>query len=335
MTDGQKLQNEIASTTPARRILSIDGGGIKGVFPAAFLADIEEKLDRPLVEHFDLIVGTSTGGIIALGLGLGLSAKEILEFYQQRGPEIFRGKRTIGLLKWLGAAKYDPRPLRDALVDVFGDRLLGESKTRLVIPSLDLETGQVHVKKTAHHPRFERDYTERVIDVALATAAAPTYFPTHRSEVGIPLIDGGMWANNPMETASVEALGVLDWQKGDVRLLSVGCTESPLGVAAYRKSRLGLNYWATRLIDVVMAGQSSASLGTAQLLLGHDNVYRVSPVVGSDRFKLDRARDIESLRALGASEARTQLPLIRDKFFSGPPPEPFVPYRKLGQDVAQ
>ncbi|ETZ70833.1 patatin-like phospholipase family protein [Mycobacteroides abscessus MAB_030201_1075] len=287
------------------------------------------------MEHFDLIVGTSTGGIIALGIGLGLSAKEILEFYQRRGPEIFRGNRTTGLLKWLGAAKYDPQPLRNALVDVFGDRLLGESKTRLVIPSLDLETGQVHVKKTAHHPRSERDYTERVIDVALATAAAPTYFPTHRSEVGIPLIDGGMWANNPMGTASVEALGVLDWQKGDVRLLSVGCTESPLSVAAYRKSRLGLNYWATRLIDVIMAGQSSASLGTAQLLLGHDNVYRVSPVVGSDRFKLDRARDIESLRALGASEARTQLPLIRDKFFSGPPPEPFVPYRKLGQDVAQ
>ncbi|ETZ92795.1 patatin-like phospholipase family protein [Mycobacteroides abscessus MAB_030201_1061] len=329
------MQNEVASTLPARRILSIDGGGIKGVFPAAFLADIEEKLDRPLVEHFDLIVGTSTGGIIALGIGLGLSAKEILEFYQRRGPEIFRGNRTTGLLKWLGAAKYDPQPLRNALVDVFGDRLLGESKTRLVIPSLDLETGQVHVKKTAHHPRSERDYTERVIDVALATAAAPTYFPTHRSEVGIPLIDGGMWANNPMGTASVEALGVLDWQKGDVRLLSVGCTESPLSVAAYRKSRLGLNYWATRLIDVIMAGQSSASLGTAQLLLGHDNVYRVSPVVGSDRFKLDRARDIESLRALGASEARTQLPLIRDKFFSGPPPEPFVPYRKLGQDVAQ
>lgn len=316
-----------------RRVLSIDGGGIKGVFPAAFLADIQEKLERPLIDYFDLIVGTSTGGIIALGLGMGLSAKEILEFYQQRGPEIFRGNRTIGLLRWLGAAKYDPAPLKSALVDVFGERLLGESKTRLVVPSLDLETGQVHVKKTAHHPRFERDYTERVVDVALATAAAPTYFPTHRSEAGIPLIDGGMWANNPMGTASVEALGVLDWAKGDVRLLSIGCTETPLSVAAYRRSRLGLNYWATRLVDVIMAGQSSASLGTALLLLGHENVHRVSPVVGSGRFRLDRAKDIESLRALGASEARTQLPLIREKFFSGPA-EPFEPYRKLDQQEA-
>jgi uncharacterized protein len=317
-----------------RRILSIDGGGIKGVFPAAFLAGLEEKLDLPIVDYFDLIVGTSTGGIIALGLGMGLPAKEILQFYQQRGPEIFRGNRTLGLLRWLGAAKYDPGPLEAALNEIFGNHLLGESKTRLVVPSLDLETGKVHVKKTAHHPRFERDYTERLVNVALATAAAPTYFPTHRSGAGIPLIDGGMWANNPMGTAAVEALGVLDWAKGDVRLLSVGCTESPLSVAAYRKSRLGVNYWATRLKDVIMAGQSSASLGTAQLLLGHENVYRVSPIVGSDRFKLDRVKDIESLRALGASEARTQLPVIREKFFSGAA-EPFVPHRKLEQEAAR
>lgn len=329
------LEHDSTSAVTPRRILSIDGGGIKGVFPAAFLADIEDKLDKPLVDHFDLIIGTSTGGIIALGLGMGLTAKGILAFYEDRGPEIFRGNRALGLLKWLGAAKYDPTPLRNALIDVFGERLLGESKTRLVIPSLDLETGQVHVKKTAHHPRFERDYLERVVDVALATAAAPTYFPTHRSAVGIPLIDGGMWANNPMGAAAVEALGVLEWTKGDIRLLSVGCTESPLSVAAYRRSRLGLNYWATRLIHVIMAGQSSASIGTAQLLLGHDNVHRVSPVVGGNRFKLDRAKYIEALRALGASEARTQLPLIRDKIFSGPPAEPFQPYRTLVEEQAK
>ncbi|MGW4533763.1 CBASS cGAMP-activated phospholipase [Nocardia sp. NPDC004340] len=324
--------NEIAlcdEVCVPKKILCIDGGGIKGVFPAAFLADVEEKLDRPIVDYFDLIVGTSTGGIIALGLGLGLSVKEILGFYEQRGPEIFRGNRSVGLVRWLGAAKYNPKPLIAALEDVFGDRVLGESKTRLVIPSLDLETGQVHVKKTAHHPRFERDYLERAVDVALATAAAPTYFPTHRSQAGVPLIDGGMWANNPMGTAAVEALGVLDWSKGDVRLLSVGCTDSPLNAGANRKSRLGLNYWATRLVSVMMAGQSSGSIGAAMLLLGHDNVKRISPIVNNGRFKLDRTSDIEALRALGASEARTQLPLIREMFFTQAA-EPFVPLRSVG-----
>lgn len=323
---GKALSSEADDT---KKILCIDGGGIKGVFPAAFLADIEEKLDKPIVDYFDLIVGTSTGGIIALGLGMGLSAKEILDFYERRGPTIFRGNRSIGLIRWLGAAKYNPAPLKMALEEVFGDRVLGESKTRLVIPSLDLETGQVHVKKTAHHVRFERDYLERVIDVALATAAAPTYFPTHRSQAGVPLIDGGMWANNPMGAAAVEALGVLEWNKGDVRLLSVGCTDSPLNVGANRKSRLGLNYWAKRLVSVMMAGQSSGSIGTALLLLGHDNVRRISPVVNNGRFKLDRTSDIEGLRALGASEARTQLPLIRDMFFARTA-EPFVPLRSVG-----
>ncbi|GAB3141675.1 CBASS cGAMP-activated phospholipase [Marisediminicola antarctica] len=192
-----------------KRILSIDGGGIKGVFPAAFLADLETELDAPLASYFDLITGTSTGGIIALALGIGIPAIDILRFYEERGPEIFRGGKGLGRLKQLVSAKYNPAPLRAALIDVFGDRKLGECKTRLMIPSLDLETGAVHVMKTAHHPRFERDYKLSVVDVALATAAAPTYFPTHRLAAGIPLVDGGMWANNPMGAAAVEALGIL------------------------------------------------------------------------------------------------------------------------------
>ncbi|WP_433193986.1 CBASS cGAMP-activated phospholipase [Nocardia sp. CA-107356] len=316
--------------TTAKKILCIDGGGIKGVFPAAFLADLEEEVDGSIGDYFDLIVGTSTGGIIALGLGLGLSAKETLGFYEKYGPSIFRGNGGLGLVRWLGAAKYNPTPLRDALTEVFGEKKLGHSRTRLVIPSLDLETGQVHVKKTAHHPRFERDYKELAVDVALATAAAPTYFPTHRIQAGIPLIDGGTWANNPMGAAAVEALGVLEWTKGDVRLLSVGCTTAPLNVGADRTERLGVNYWAKRLVAVMMAGQSSASIGTAQLLLGHENVRRISPMVGDGRYKLDRVKDIPSLRARGASEARTQLPLLREMFFSTKASE-FVPIRSLDE----
>ncbi len=311
-----------------KRILSIDGGGIKGVFPAAFLADLEAELDAPLASYFDLITGTSTGGIIALGLGMGIPAAQILAFYEDRGPEIFRGGKGIGRLKQLVRAKYNPAPLEAALRDVFGERKLGDSKTRLMIPSLDLETGAVHVMKTAHHPRFERDYKLSAVDVALATAAAPTYFPTHRLAAGIPLVDGGMWANNPMGPAAVEAIGILEWAKGDVRLLSVGCTDEAFAMKANRTSRLGLNYWATRLVNVFMAGQSSSSLGTAQLLLGHENVVRVSPVVSPKRFKLDGVEGIESLRGLGASMARIELPKLRTTFFEEQS-EPFEPLRKL------
>ena len=78
-----------------KRILAIDGGGIKGVFPAAFLATVEDTIKRNVADYFDLIVGTSTGGIIALGLGLGLSAKELLAFYEEHGPIIFKGNRGL------------------------------------------------------------------------------------------------------------------------------------------------------------------------------------------------------------------------------------------------
>lgn len=306
-----------------RRVLSIDGGGIKGVFAASFLAEIEDHLNEPLVDHFDLIAGTSTGGIIALGLGMGLSAREILSFYENYGPVIF-SKSPFKLLRWLWAAKHDKAPFEKALTEVFQSRLLGESKTRLIIPSLNLETGIVHIFKTAHHDRFVSDYKDRVVDVALATAAAPTYFPTHGLVRGIPLIDGGMWANNPMGPAAVEAIGLLKWQKDGVRLLSIGCTESPLETYDRSARGLGLNYWARRLMTVMMAAQSSSSLGTAQLLLGHENVYRVSPSVSPNRYKLDGVEGINSLRSLGSSQARIEFPKVKDMFLIGKT-EVFVP----------
>jgi patatin-like phospholipase/acyl hydrolase len=133
------------------KILSIDGGGIRGLFPAAFLAKLEEHLEAPLASYFDLIAGTSTGGIIAVGLGLGLSAKDILKLYEEQGPAIFDQQHgrlaNFVLQRWRGArhlfaSKYSSKPLHDALVGVLGDRRLGESKTRLVIP--------------AWHPMLER-----------------------------------------------------------------------------------------------------------------------------------------------------------------------------------
>src|SRR6516225_3615857 len=94
-----------------RRVLCIDGGGIKGVFPASFLSTIEQTLGRPIADYFDLIVGTSTGGIIALGLGLGLSASELLRFYQERGPKIFYGNGNAGWIRRWFRAKYNPEAL--------------------------------------------------------------------------------------------------------------------------------------------------------------------------------------------------------------------------------
>ncbi len=308
-----------------KKILSIDGGGIKGVFPAAFLAVIEDSIGEKVADYFDLIVGTSTGGIIALGLGLGLSAKEILEFYEKFGPGIFYGNRLAKAIRWLGLSKYSNTNLEAALKNTFGDAKLGESKNRLVIPALNLENGEVYIYKTSHHPKFERDYKERMVEVALSTSAAPTFFPTYTIEAGTPMLDGGLWANNPIGLAVVEAIGVLNWSSDSLQVLSVGCTTEPLKVKWAKTRGLGVLYWASKLADVFMTSQSSASLGTAYTLTSHDAIFRFSPIVSRGTFSLDSAADIVSLKGLGASEARKAIPHIRHFFVEKA--EPFVPYR--------
>jgi hypothetical protein len=311
-----------------QRILAIDGGGIRGLLPASLLATLEDAVGEPLVDFFDLIVGTSTGGIIALGLGAGMSAVEIRDFYLSHGPAIFSGSRAPKWLRHLAIGKYSAAGLRGALEDALGGTRLGESRTRLVVPSVNLETGQVHVYKTAHNPRLERDYKERMVDVALATAAAPSYLPTYRTTGGIPLVDGGLFANNPVGMAVVEALGVLGWRSGELRVLSLGCGEEPLDVGLARQRNMGRLYWAPKIVSVFMSAQSSSSFGTAQLLAGHENVTRINPAVPTGRFGLDRTSEMASLRGLGETAARTALPALRPVFF-GEKAEPFVPERTL------
>jgi patatin-like phospholipase/acyl hydrolase len=306
-----------------KRILSIDGGGIKGVFPASFLASVEEAIGENVANYFDLIVGTSTGGIIALGLGLGITAKDILKLYDDMGPTIFHGSKLSKLIKRLYSSKYDQKPLRDALENTFDTRKIGESTKRLVIPSLNLETNEVHLFKTAHHRRLEKDYRVPVVEVALATASAPTYFPTFHSSDGVPLVDGGMWANNPISVAVVEAIGVLKWQSNAIKVLSLGCTAETLRVSNRTGIDLGL-----QIVDIFMSAQSSASISTGQVLIGRENITRISPSVAKDRFALDGIEEIQSLKGLGRSEARKALPDLRKIFFDVHA-ETFKPYHKL------
>lgn len=312
-----------------RKILSIDGGGIKGVFPAAFLAKLEEDLPEPIGSYFDLIAGTSTGGIIALALGAGYRAGEILEFYEKYGPGIFANNGLAAMAKHLFMRKHSADGLKAALLDQFGDRKLGDSLTRLVIPSQNLETGKVYIFKTAHHERFQEDRKCDMVDVALATSAAPTYLPTHKLPGGTALIDGGIWANDPAGVAAVEAVGILGWNPRDVHMLSLSCTASPVKLNGGGWLAAGKLSWAAKLLDVVSAGQSSGAQGTAAVLLGgHDQINRIAPQVAAGTFELDNARGISRLRGLGESEAREARPKL-ERFFEELA-EPFTPFLASG-----
>lgn len=306
-----------------RRILAIDGGGIKGVFPAAFLASLEDALPLPIGSYFDLIVGTSTGGILALGLGAGFSAKDILRLYEAHGPAIFRNQGVLARLSQWFVAKHSASRLRRVLEKQFGERTIGDSRVRLVIPSQNLETGQVYIFKTPHHPRFTADQKESMVDAAMATAAAPTYFRAHTLPDGTGTVDGGLWANNPAGVAAVEAIGVLGWTGPQTTLISLSCTVEPPTAGAAHGRSVGRSFWAYKAIGLMLAGQSSSALGTAQLLLGRDQVIRIAPVVAPGTFALDNAAGISRLKGLGASEAREATPRLQP--YLQIPAEPFGP----------
>jgi patatin-like phospholipase/acyl hydrolase len=196
------------------RILSLDGGGIKGVFAAAALARMEEIHGRCIVDHFDLIAGTSTGGILAIGIAFGIPPKDLLAFYRDRGPVIFPStslvqKSTALLRQLFHGPKYSHDVLRAELAKVLEDRKFGDASCRLAIPAYDAVANRIYVFKTAHAPGLTNDIRTDAVDVALATSAAPTYFAAASVAKDGRYVDGGVWANNPSLIALVEAVSSL------------------------------------------------------------------------------------------------------------------------------
>lgn len=300
------------------KILSIDGGGIKGVFAASFLASLEDSIGSPVRDHFDLIAGTSTGGIIAIALGLGYSARDVLGFYEEHGPEIFQTgfASFVASLKQVGRSKYSNEVLMSSLNKFFGGRLLGECNCALLIPSFNIESGEIFLFRSGGGPGFDSDSRTDALDAALATAAAPTFFPAHRTKAGTPLVDGAVWANNPTELAVVEGIGSMRWAPQSIRVLSLGSTQEAFSAGLARNAPLGAAYWGFKAAEMFMTAQSSAAMAMAGKLIGAENIIRVNPTMPWKRFGLDKVSEIPSLKGLGDAEARKALPVLTKTFFS-------------------
>ena len=227
------------------KILSIDGGGIRGIIPAKILALAEEELNRTgkagrICDYFDLICGTSTGGIIAIGLALGMPASEILSFYLDNAGMIFpRQSSKTKLMKILLKQELYKRDGLKRLLSSAYDKYaeasparLGHCKTRVCIPAYDAEVGMMHVFKTPHDPQLVRDYQIPACDIALSTAAAPVYFDSYDFAYTIKgdskllhyncMIDGGIMANNPTLIGYTEAVHALNIPVEDIAILSLG-----------------------------------------------------------------------------------------------------------------
>jgi hypothetical protein len=253
------------------KILSIDGGGIKGLYSASILKKFEETFNCTTSDHFDMICGTSTGGLIALALSLKISASDICDFYTDNGEKIFPkhkkirlpyfGKVDHGLIKQVAkGGKYSDAGLKESLKEIFGDKLIEDCNNLLCIPSYSITEAKPKVFKRDHSD-LSRDNKAPIIDVALATSAAPTYFPMAESKFfnNQQFVDGGVWANNPTLIGLLEALKYFvgnGKEYDSIEILSLSSLSITGGKKTGLKRKRSFIDWKADLFETSMNGQS-------------------------------------------------------------------------------
>lgn len=294
-----------------RRILSLDGGGIRGLVTCRWLDGVDAALGaagRPMIPgSFDLLAGSSTGGLIACGLALGRSPAQLAQLYLDRRHEIFPGmarrlwsRATRLLSQGPSAPRYDGRGLEAVLADTFGDARLGELRVPTLVTAYDTIGRKPVVFKS-----FKPEHADlRVRDVCRATSAAPTYFPAHPMRVEgaeRSLIDGGIVANNPTACAIAEALRRDDRVRcpEDLLVLSVGSGERvrPIGLRDARE--WGALEWAVPIIDVLFDGNAESVDYIARHVVG-DGYFRLQAPLTVGLDDLDDVSDtnVQALESL-------------------------------------
>ncbi len=260
------------------KILSIDGGGIRGIIPALVLANIELKTGKKTAEMFDMIAGASTGGILALLLARPgddnlpyYFAKEIAEIYETRGKEIFK-KHIFKKLPFVDYfdEKYSHRGIEKVLTECLGDTYLSESLTELLIPAYDIERRLPFFFKKRHAVN-DKAYNFRMRYIARATSAAPTYFEPFKlldrnGDGYYPLIDGGVIANNPAMCALADAFKFAQ-EETSFLIVSLGTGELTRKLDYDKAINWGQLHWARNLIDIFLDGESDTTHYQIQWIL--------------------------------------------------------------------
>ncbi|MFW5947801.1 MAG: CBASS cGAMP-activated phospholipase [Gemmatimonadota bacterium] len=323
------------------RILSIDGGGIRGIIPGMVLAALESSAGKPVHELFDLVAGTSTGGILALGLtcrgedgAARYAAADLVDLYTEQGADIFR--RTplraipgVGLVTDLVEEKYPARTLETVLEEYFGDARLRDALTDVIVPAYEIER-RVPFFFKSRRAREDDGYDYPIRDVARATSAAPTYFEPHRIDVEgdyYSLIDGGVFANNPTMCAIAEALAVARDARGavpDLVVASLGTGEHTRPIPHSRATGYGLIQWASRLLDVMMDGNSDTVRYQADQATSPGRHFRFQVRLDPASDSLDDASpgNVRTLRLLGeelVARNRDRLDRLMALLLPGPP----------------
>lgn len=287
-------------------MLAIDGGGIRGIIPAMVLAEIEKRTNKPISELFQLIAGTSTGGIITLGLTKPDSkgkpqykASDLVELYQREGKQIFARSlvHRFRALDFILREKYPARGIESVLRKYFAETRLKEALTEVLITAYDTESRDSWFFKSIKakdHNHPEADFLMR--DVARATSAAPTYFSpaklkSHTMVDYYSLIDGGVFANNPAMCAYVEAINRYREIPEDILVLSLGTGELTRPLPYVKVKHWGVR-WAQPILNIVFDGVSdTVDYQLRQLLRsgedGKERYYRFQVRLEPDNDQMD------------------------------------------------
>lgn len=278
-------------------VLSIDGGGIRGIVPAMVLAEIEKRTGKPISESFDMIGGTSTGGILALGLAkpdkegkAEFSAEELAELYRDRGEEIFSRSfmKKLTSLDGIAEEMYSAEGIENVLEEYFGDEYIGNSLTKTFVTSYDILNRAPYFMKSWKEDRKSIEMKH----AARATSAAPTYFepaliPAEGSMKA--LIDGGVFINNPSMSAYAEAKKVFG-QEEEVVIFSLGTGELIKPIDYSKAKNWGKAKWLSPLLDSMFDGQSDAVNYQLKQILG-DNYIRLQNTLTKASEKMDNASE--------------------------------------------
>ena len=289
------------------RILSLDGGGIRGLIPAVILGKLERLTGQPAASLFDLVAGTSTGGILALGLsrpgpdGRPLyAAEQMAELYEKEGSTIFstslwRKIRSVGSLT---EERYPAHGIESVLQRFFGASRLKDACTDVIVPSYEIERRTPFFFRSAM-ARERADYDFPMWLAARATSAAPTYFEPVKLPAGKDywaLIDGGMFANNPAMCALVEARSRHP-EASEFVVVSVGTGVRVKRFAVEEAQKWGAARWIRPVLDIVLDGSSATvDYQLRQLLESDYHRFQVSLQPGEDAMDDVRPQTLRKLR---------------------------------------
>lgn len=299
------------------RILALDGGGIRGIFTASFLATLEELSRGRIADSFDLIVGTSTGGIIGLALALGLPAKRILDLYLERGKEVFGRPRRLGMLL---RPKHDNVRLAQAVREVFGEQTINDALTPVCITSYELTNSYPRIWKDEHAEDLLRDGDEPMWKIALAACAAPLYFPGTQVAPGDSHVDGGLFANNPILIGVAEAVRYFRQPLDRIRVLSVGAGERAERIPYEKARRMGVWQWKTAIYEHMLIAQARIAHEIARRMLDAGQYERVN-IPLEHPYAFDDYEAATTLIEPGAQAARVRFVELKSRFLFAPATE--------------